>query len=229
MRTALVVFSGGQDSTTCLGWAIDEFDVVEAISFLYDQKHEVEVACAKLIIKKLEDDEGIKINHHIVDVAMLSQVSKSALVGHGKVTDMHPLKPGLPATYTPNRNALFFTMAHAMAQQIGAEHLVTGVCQTDYSGYPDCRQSFIDAIQEALNEGSESEITIHAPLMFMTKAQTFAMAEKHKVMKYVINYSHTCYNGVRSRLYAWGYGCGDCPACKLREKGWNSYVESFIN
>lgn len=221
MKKGLVVLSGGQDSMTCLAWAIQKYDEVEAIIFEYGQKQQVEVKQAEMVCKHV----GIK--HLIVDLYFFQQVSESALTKHEQsVNDTRP--DGLPSTFTPNRNALFLTVAHAYAQQIGAMYLVTGVCQTDYSGYPDCRREFIGTLEHALNLGSGKAIQIETPLMWLTKAQTFKLAEELGFLKTVLEYSHTCYNGNRERRHEWGYGCGTCPACLLRSKGWDEYQEKYV-
>lgn len=216
-KKALVVFSGGQDSTTCLGWARQEFEEAVAVTFHYGQKHAVEVEAAKRICERLG------VPHHLVDLSFLPDLVESALTSGGNVSQQHPLKPGLPASFVPNRNALFFTLAHALAQKIGAEVLVTGVCETDFSGYPDCRQEFVDAIEAALNVGSQSDIQIATPLMYLDKAETFMLAEDCGVLDVVLEESHTCYNGDREHRHEWGYGCGTCPACLLRKRGWEEY------
>lgn len=213
---AVVIFSGGQDSTTCLYWAKNRFDEVEAITFNYGQKHSVELQQARIICEK----ENIRLTE--VDISFLDSLVESALTSNGDVNEIN--EKGLPASFVPNRNQLFITLAHAYAQKIGAEKLVTGVCQTDYSGYPDCRQEFIDLIEYATNSGSDSEIRIETPLMWLDKAQTFALAKKENCLNEVIELSHTCYNGDRTNFHEWGYGCDDCPACKLRKKGFEDYV-----
>lgn len=218
VNKAVVIFSGGQDSTTCLGWALYRFDEVVAISFKYGQKHEVELEQAKKITDKLN------VEHHTIDVSFFGELVDSALTHDGDVNAMHPRLQDLPASYVPNRNALFITLSHAFAQKIGAEHVVTGVCQTDYSGYPDCRKSFIDAMSTALFKGSEVPIEVRTPLMYLTKAETFKMAEDVGVLEEVLELSHTCYNG-DDTMHEWGRGCDDCPACKLRKKGYYEYKE----
>lgn len=219
MKTkALVVLSGGQDSVTCLGVALKNFDEVEAISFYYNQKHDCELICAEAVCAKYD------VPHKIIEVDFLDGIVNTNLTrGNGSVNDRHPDNSDLPASFVPNRNALFLTLSHAFAQKIKADTVITGVCQTDYSGYPDCRQSFIDLLNLSLNMGSETEIRITAPLMFLTKAQTFELAEKVGFLKEVIYNSHTCYNGVRDKMFEWGYGCGDCPACVVRRNGWEVF------
>ncbi len=217
---AIVIFSGGQDSTVCLGWAKNRFKEIEAITFDYGQRHEIELIQAKKITNIL----GIK--HTVFKLSELVQLGNSALIGNkGEISAKHTINSSLPASYVPNRNALFFTISHAYAQKIKCKHLVTGICQSDYSGYPDCRIEFAKAIELALNLGSESDIKFHYPLMYLTKAQTFELAFKEGVLELVLKYSHTCYEGVRDKLHDFGYGCGKCPACKLRKNGYKEFIK----
>lgn len=215
-RKAVVIFSGGQDSTTCLYYAKRYFEQVEAITFNYGQKHSVELVQSKIICEK----EGIK--QTIIDISFLNTIVESALTSNGDVNEIND--KGLPSSFVPNRNQLFITLAHAYAQKIGAEVLVTGVCQTDYSGYPDCRQEFIEAIERTTNIGSDSDIMIETPLMYLTKSETWELADKLGCMGEVIENSHTCYNGDRQHKHFWGYGCDNCPACELRKKGYEEYI-----
>lgn len=214
---AIVIFSGGQDSTTCLYWAKRKFEVVEAITFDYGQKHSVEIEQSKIIC------EILNIKQTIIDISFLNTIVESALTSNGDVNELNA--KGLPASFVPNRNQLFITLAHAYAQKIGAEILVTGVCQTDYSGYPDCRQEFINSIAETTNLGSSSSIKIITPLMDLTKAETFELAAEYNCLQEVIEHSHTCYNGNREKRNAYGYGCDECPACDLRRKGYEEYLQ----
>ena len=217
---ALVIFSGGQDSTTCLYWAKKHmlpYDEVQAITFDYGQKHSVEIEQSKIICEK----ENIK--QTIIDISFLDTIVESALTSNGNVNLLN--EKGLPASFVPNRNQLFITMAHSYAQKIGAGVLIGGMCETDFSGYPDCRREFIDAIELATNIGSDSEIKIETPLMFLNKAETFKLAKESGHLKEVIELSHTCYNGIREELYDWGYGCDDCPACELRKNGYNDFLK----
>lgn len=216
---ALVVLSGGQDSVTCFGYGLKYFKKVSAISFLYGQRHAVELQCARALCEKYNVDQKI------VDLSFLADVVTSALTGKGNVGDPHAHKPGLPSSFVPNRNALFLTVAHAHAQEIGADTLLTGVCQTDYSGYPDCRRDFIVALQQTLNLGYQTKIQIATPLMSLTKGETFALAEDVGFLSEVLVGSHTCYNGDHEATNIWGFGCGHCPACELRAKGWAEYQE----
>lgn len=216
----VVVFSGGQDSTTCLGLAIKQYgaDNVLALSFNYGQKHAIELDCAQTITSQL----GIPLQ--VVDMPFFTNFVTSALLGEGSVNEPHKYKEGLPASFVPNRNALFLTLAHAYAQEVGAAILITGVCETDYSGYPDCRGEFIQTLEKALNIGYETNISIRTPLMHLDKAETFALAETYGILDTVLNESHTCYNGDHHTKHVWGYGCGECPACKLRESGYATYL-----
>lgn len=218
---AIVVLSGGQDSVTCLVWAMRVFEQVEAVTFDYGQKHAVEISCAKKVCQQL------RVIHHVIDMRHIGQVSASALIlaQGGDVGENHELNTSLPASFVPNRNAMMLAAAHALAQSIGAAHLVAGMCQTDYSGYPDCREDFIVALSNALNLGAAKAVNIHTPLMHLTKAETFELADRLHRLQFVVDNSHTCYNGVRDVSHDWGYGCGECPACQLRAKGWNEYME----
>lgn len=218
MSRALVVFSGGQDSTTCLGWAKNRFEYVESITFDYGQKHRVEIAQAEKIANIL----GIK--NTLLSLDAFSQLNDSALIDSTQdIGAHHRTHTNLPASFVPNRNAIFFTLAHAFAQKQGINHIIIGVNQTDYSGYPDCREPFVKALELALNLGSEANITFHYPLMHLTKAETFELSQKEGVLELVLNESHTCYNGNHEEKHAWGYGCGECPACVLRKAGWETY------
>lgn len=222
-KHALVVLSGGQDSVTCLGAALQAFQDVSAIHFQYRQKHVLaEEDCVRSICSRYN------IPFKIVDMGpLLADLVSSALTNSGPVREVgqpHAHKPGLPSSFVPGRNALFLTLAHAYAQEIGANVLVTGVCQTDYSGYPDCRLKFITALELALNEGYETDIAILTPLMHLNKAQTFALAKDVGFLQEVINNSHTCYNGNHEKEYSWGFGCGECPACLLRRDGYAHYI-----
>lgn len=219
-QKAVVIFSGGQDSTTCLYYALATYDEVEAITFAYGQKHSVEIEQSMKICER----ESVK--QTIVDISFLNTLVESALTSNGNVNEIN--EKGLPASFVPNRNQLFITLAHAYAQKIHAQYLIIGVCQTDYSGYPDCRKDFVDLIQVASNIGSASNIVIETPLMYLTKAQTFEMAQEYDCIDEVIEHSHTCYNGDRTKRHNWGYGCGKCPACELRQKGYEEFVSKYL-
>ncbi len=220
-KSVLVVFSGGQDSTTCLGWAKNRYSHVETITFDYHQKHAIEIKQAQKIAQIL------KVPNYVLEINIFAQLDDSALIDSSlDINAKHKYRPNLPASFVPNRNAVFFTTAHAYAQKMGLDHIVTGINQTDYSGYPDCRIPFIQTLEKALNLGSESEIKFLYPLIHLTKAQTFKLAEKEGVLDLVIKETHTCYNGDRSKLYPWGYGCKKCPSCELREKGWVEFLQN---
>lgn len=218
-ETAVVVLSGGQDSVTCLGWAQKNFKKVFAIGFDYGQKHSVELEQAKKICLLLD------VPFTIHKIPSLSALGDSALTTDGDVSKTHHRNKNLPSSFVPNRNALFLTIAHAYAQTVDATALVTGVCQTDYSGYPDCRLDFVTSLQETLNLGYQTDIQILTPLMFLNKAETFKLAEDCGILNVVIEYSHTCYNGNRTPN-EWGAGCGECPACSLRLKGYQQFVKA---
>lgn len=218
-KSAVVVLSGGQDSVTCLGLALAVARTVRAIAFDYGQRHAVELTCAANICYKHN------VPLEIVDVSCLGSIVTSALTGEGSVSAPHAYKPGLPASFVPARNALFLTLAHAYAQERQADALYTGVCQTDYSGYPDCRDTFVRLLATTLNVGYESNIAIRTPMMFLNKAQTFYLADRIGFLDDVLEMSHTCYNGDHQHSHEWGYGCGECPACKIRAAGYAQFAE----
>ncbi len=208
---ALVVFSGGQDSTTCLFWAKQQFDEVEVVTFEYGQRHIEEIDVAKTIAKELG------VNHHVLDMSLLNQLAPSALTRNDQKIEQ---KEGqLPSTFVPGRNLLFMSFSAVLAKQIGARHLVTGVCETDFSGYPDCRDVFIKSLNVTVNLSMEEDFIIHTPLMWLDKEQTWALADDLGAFNYVRYNTLTCYNGIQ------GEGCGSCPACKLRSRGMERYLE----
>jgi 7-cyano-7-deazaguanine synthase len=208
---AVVVFSGGQDSTTCLFWAMKQFDEVEAVTFHYNQRHAEEVEVAKEITKEL----GIK--HEILDMSLLSQLTPNALTRNDiEVKDGEDGE--LPSTFVPGRNLLFLSFATVMAKQVGAKHIITGVCETDFSGYPDCRDVFIKSLNVTLNLSMDEEFVLHTPLMWLDKKETWALADELDAFDFVREKTLTCYNGVR------GDGCGECPACNLRKNGLDNYL-----
>lgn len=210
---AIVVFSGGQDSTTCLFWAKEQFKEVEAVTFDYGQRHRLEIECAKEIAKEV----GIK--HHILDMSLLNQLAPNALTRDD--IEVEEGKDGeLPSTFVPGRNLLFLSFAGVLASQVGAKHIVTGVCETDFSGYPDCRDVFIKSLNVTMNLAMDDTFVIHTPLMWLTKAQTWELADQLGVLDFVRNNTLTCYNGIIAD------GCGECPACKLRKRGLEEYLRS---
>jgi len=217
MSRALVIFSGGQDSTTCLAWAQNRYSEVEAITFFYGQKHEIEIEQSTKICNALN------VPQRLVDISFYKSMVHSVLTGDaGEMGDQHQDNANLPASFVPNRNALFILLSHSFAQYHKADALVAGLCQTDYSGYPDCREPFAREIIHALNLGSDQEITLETPLMHLTKAETFALADAEGVLQLVLEESHTCYMGSAEKN-EWGRGCGTCPACELRKKGYYEY------
>jgi 7-cyano-7-deazaguanine synthase len=224
-RPAVVVLSGGQDSMTCLAVAMARHSDVFTVSFDYGQRHAIELVQAALIAQRAG------VPHRLVDVRSFGELVTSGLLNTNpadteEVAKKHPLKPHLPASFVPNRNALFLTIAHAIAQEVGAGYLYTGVCQTDYSGYPDCRQAFVSMLEDTLNIGYETNIQIITPMMNVNKAETFAMAARLGVLHDVIELSHTCYNGNRDP-HEWGAGCGHCPACTIRERGYHEFMAKY--
>lgn len=226
-NAALVLFSGGQDSTTCLGWALQRFDRVETVGFDYGQRHRIELDVRSKIIDQLRDDFpawGKKLEQdHLLDLKLLGQVSETALT---RDVTIAMEETGLPNTFVPGRNILFLTFAAALAYRRGAKHIVTGVCETDFSGYPDCRDDTIKAVQLAINLGMDARFVIHTPLMWIDKAATWGLAHDlggPRFLELVRTETHTCYEGKREQLHSWGYGCGECPACDLRAKGYEGY------
>ena len=227
-HSALVLFSGGQDSATCLAWALQRYDRVETIGFDYGQKHRVELDCRMTALaalraafpdwsKKLGDD-------HLIALPVIGEISETALT---RDVAIQMQANGLPNTFVPGRNLLFLTVASMVAYRIGAKFIVTGVCETDFSGYPDCRDDTIKALQVALNLGMETRLVLETPLMWINKAQTWAMADEmggSKLVDLIVEETHTCYQGDRTHRHAWGYGCGVCPACDLRHKGFEAFA-----
>lgn len=227
---ALVLFSGGQDSTTCLAWALENFERVETVGFDYGQRHRVELECRQTVREKMASLSPVWAKRmgedHMLDLSVLGQVSDTALTSEAEITFR---EDGLPNTFVPGRNLLFFTLAAAVAYRRKIRHLVGGMCETDYSGYPDCRDDTIKALQVALNLGMNERLILHTPLMWVDKAATWKMAADlggEAFVTLVRDETHTCYNGARVNSWPWGYGCGDCPACELRANGWSAYAAS---
>lgn len=224
---AIVLFSGGHDSTTCLAWALERFERVETIAFDYRQRHGVELECRKVVLAEFRHRFPQWVRrlgeHHLVDLAVLAEISETALTGEGEI---RLGEKGLPTTFVPGRNILFLTMAAAIGYRRGIRHLVAGVCETDYSGYPDCRDDSIKATQLALNLGMDARFVVHTPLMWLNKAETWQLAEGlggAPLIEIIREHTHTCYLGERSLRHDWGYGCGACPACGLRAEGYARY------
>jgi 7-cyano-7-deazaguanine synthase len=224
---ALVLFSGGQDSTTCLAWALARFDHVETIGFDYGQRHRIELDVRPAVLSGLRNiaDWGRKLgDDHLIDLAVLGQISQTALTQNVAIAMQ---ENGLPNTFVPGRNLIFMNFAAAIAYRRGIKHIVTGVCETDFSGYPDCRDDTMKAVQLALNLGMESRFVIHTPLMWIDKAQTWQLADElgqTALVDLIREETHTCYNGDRTHRHDWGYGCGTCPACELRAQGYARFM-----
>jgi 7-cyano-7-deazaguanine synthase len=220
---AVVLFSGGQDSTTVLGKALSLGLEVYALGFDYGQRHQVELQQATEIADQLE------VPYKIIDITDFGKLVTTGLTKTGDdLSKPHERMASVPASFVPNRNALMLTIAHAYAQEVGADSVWGGMCQTDYSGYPDCRDEFIRSLETTLNLGYKTNISFVTPLMFLDKAQTFKLAESLDILDLVVTMSNTCYNGDRSKLHHWGFGCGECPACKLRENGWNKFINEQV-
>jgi len=227
-RHALVLFSGGQDSTACLAWALNRFAHVETIGFDYGQRHAVEMACRPTVLAELRRQfPGWSARlgaDHVLDLRLLGQISDTAL------TDARAIEldaNGLPNTFVPGRNLLFLNFAATVAYRRGASVLVGGMCQTDYSGYPDCRHDTLAALQQALTLGIGVPMAIDTPLMWLTKAQTWALAHElggEALVDLTVEHTHTCYLGERSVRHSWGHGCGHCPACALRRAGHEAWL-----
>ncbi|GEP02250.1 7-cyano-7-deazaguanine synthase QueC [Methylobacterium oxalidis] len=221
---ALVLFSGGQDSTTCLAWALDRFPRVETLGFDYGQRHRVELACRDRLrggLARIEPAWGARLGpDHTLSLDALGAVSETALTREAEIGYE---AGGLPNTFVPGRNLVFLTFAAALAYRRGLRRIVGGMCETDYSGYPDCRDDTVKALQVALNLGMERRFLLETPLMWIDKAETWRLAERlggRALVDLVVEDTHTCYLGERGARHAWGYGCGTCPACDLRAKGY---------
>ncbi|MFD1702226.1 7-cyano-7-deazaguanine synthase QueC [Methylopila henanensis] len=226
---ALVLFSGGQDSATCLAFALDRYERVETLGFAYGQRHAVELdrrAALREGMARLNPDWAARLGEdHTVDLSALGRLSETALTRDVAIAME---EGGLPNTFVPGRNIAFLTFAAALAYRRGLRRIVGGMCETDFSGYPDCRDDAIKALQVALNIGMESRFVLETPLMWRDKAATWALAEElggEALVALIVEESHTCYLGDRGERHPWGYGCGTCPACALRARGWESYQE----
>jgi 7-cyano-7-deazaguanine synthase len=226
-QAALVLFSGGQDSTTCLAWALERFARVETVGFRYGQRHAIELECRREVLAALPAVKAGWASRlgedHLVDVTGLAAISETALT---REAEIRMGENGLPTTFVPGRNILFLTYAAAVAYRRGVRHLVIGVCETDFSGYPDCRDDTIKAAQVALSLGMDTRFIIHTPLMWIDKAETWQLAAElggQGLVALIQEQTHTCYLGERAQRFDWGYGCGHCPACELRATGWERY------
>ena len=224
-RRALVLFSGGQDSATCLAWALQRYAHVETLGFDYGQRHRVELDCRTQLREGLLGMQwpGRLGDDHLLNVDVLGQLGTSAMTDDVAIAMQ---ADGLPNTFVPGRNLLFFTLAAALAYRRGLDVLVGGMSETDYSGYPDCRDNTLKALQVALSLGIDRPLTLETPLMWRDKAATWALAHAlggDALVELIRRDSHTCYVGERGQLHPWGYGCGECPACTLRAHGWNQF------
>ena len=224
---ALVLFSGGQDSAACLAWALERFERVETLGFDYGQRHRIELAQRPILretMAAMKPQWRARLGQdHVIDLAALGAISDTALTSD-KAIEMG--EKNLPNTFVPGRNLIFLTFAAALAYRRGLTRIVGGMCETDFSGYPDCRDDAIKAMQVALNIGMESRFVLETPLMWIDKAQTWALAQSlggDALVEAIIEHSHTCYLGERGARHDWGYGCGSCPACKLRASGYEKW------
>lgn len=227
MSRALVLLSGGQDSATCLAWALSKFDEVETVGFDYGQRHRIELTCRDTFRAALCEtfpQWGGKLGaDHRLDAKVLASLGATAMT---EAIAIETSASGLPSTFVPGRNLLFFTLAGALATRRGVSVLVGGMCETDYSGYPDCRETTMRAQEETLRLGLDTDIRIETPLMYVDKAGTFQMALDlggEPLLEMILEHTHTCYLGDRSTRHAWGYGCATCPACELRANGWQRF------
>jgi 7-cyano-7-deazaguanine synthase len=229
-KRALVLFSGGQDSTTCLAWALERYDYVETIGFDYGQRHAIELSMRPQLLQKLRGLSSAwdrKLGEdHIIDLSLISQLSHTAMTENIAI---EMLENGLPNTFVPGRNLMFMLTAATLAYRRQLDVLVGGMCETDFSGYPDCRDDSMKALQVAINLGMASRLTIETPLMWIDKAQSWRLAEQiggKALIELIRQDTHTCYLGERGALHAWGHGCGTCPACDLRAKGYIEYAQT---
>ena len=226
--TALVLFSGGQDSTTCLAWALERYQRVETIGFDYGQRHAIELSVRPALLEQMRAQSATWNERlgadHMIDLPVISAISDTALTQNVEIAMQ---ENGLPNTFVPGRNLLFMTVAATLAYRRGLTVLVGGMCETDFSGYPDCRDDTMKALQVALNLGMATRLKVETPLMWLDKRQTWALAHElggDALIELIRSGTHTCYLGERGELHDWGYGCGHCPACELRARGYQGYV-----
>jgi 7-cyano-7-deazaguanine synthase len=233
-RQALVLFSGGQDSTVCLAWSLSRFERVQTLGFDYGQRHRIELDCRQTVRQKIVEGRAGWASRlgedHVIDLTVLASLSDSALV---QTRAIQMQANGLPNTFVPGRNLMFLVAAAALAYRRGATVLVGGMCETDYSGYPDCREDTMRAMQQALSLGMDTPLEIATPLMRLSKAETWQLAEQlgqqaggEPLNDLIVEHTHTCYLGERGHRHAWGHGCGHCPACALRAKGHAEFVKT---
>lgn len=226
---ALVLFSGGQDSTVCLGYALDRYPKVETVGFAYGQRHGIELKCRQRVreaLKRAFPEWGSRLGEdHMIDLSSFGAIGETSLTTGSEIVT---LGSGLPSTFVPGRNLVFFVYAAALGYRRGLDTLVGGMCETDYSGYPDCRDATLGALQEAIRLGTDRPFCIDTPLMWRSKAQTWSLAQDlggSAFVDLICEDTHTCYEGVRNTRHDWGYGCGTCPACALRAKGYREWQE----
>ncbi len=233
MTKALLLFSGGQDSTTALAWSLKKFDEVFLISFDYGQRHLIEIKSSAIIIKEIKKSftwKGRIAKSYIYKINNINNFNKNAITSTANISTK---KNKLPNTFVPGRNLIFYTIGAAYAYDKKINNIVSGVCQTDYSGYPDCRNETITSLKNAINLGMEKKYLFHTPLMWKTKSEIWKMAYNlggKKFLNFIKINTHTCYKGNRKNLFDWGYGCNKCPACELRSNGWSNFIkENKIN
>ncbi len=231
--SALLLFSGGQDSATCLAWALARYELVETVGFDYGQRHTIEMQCrdrVRINISKLNPDWAARLgDDHIVDLSVLGEISDTALT---RDVEISMDEAGLPSTFVPGRNLIFLNFAAALGYRRGITHLIGGMCEADFSGYPDCRAETLDATMHAISLGMDRTFTLETPLMHVSKAGAWDLAENLGglgLVDVIVEDTHTCYLGDRGARHDWGYGCGTCPACDLRAKGWAHYKSGQFN
>ena len=230
---ALILFSGGQDSATCLAWALERFSHVETIGFDYEQRHTVEMQCRMDVLSRIREQFpkwDVKLGKdHVLDLSVLGKISETSLTRDIEITEDGD---GLPNTFVPGRNLIFLNFAAALGFRRNIHTLVAGMCEADFSGYPDCRKDTLDAAMTALSLGMDRQFSLHTPLMQLSKAGAWELAETlggAPLVELINQYSHTCYKGERGARHSWGYGCAICPACELRAKGWQTYKRGGFN
>lgn len=228
---ALILFSGGQDSATCLAWALSRFDYVETVGFDYGQRHSVEMTCRQTVLSQTRNtfpewDKTLGPDH-IIDLSALGKISETSLTRDVAI-EMN--ETGLPSTFVPGRNLIFLNFAAALGYRRGLHTMIGGMCEADFSGYPDCRKDTLDAQMQAISLGMDVPYQLETPLMHLSKAGAWSLAHDlggDPLIALILEHSHSCYLGERGERHAWGYGCGTCPACDLRAKGWSEYVQSL--
>ena len=225
---SIVLFSGGQDSSACLLWALSKFEEVQTIGFDYGQRHNIELECRINLLKRIQLHSsnflGKLSNDIVINLEEIKNISESSLLNSENIG---MLENGLPNTFVPGRNLIFLNYASIIAYKNKAKNIIGGMCETDFSGYPDCRNETINSMEKSLNLGMDVEFKIQTPLMFKSKAEIWEFICNKELIDIIIEESHTCYKGDRSKRYDWGYGCNSCPACELRSKGWNEFIINY--